>query len=414
MDSFFGLVFYALVFFSVYAQVFFLITFFENRKRIIIRDGEEKLDNYPIVTIAVPAWNEGKTIEKTVHSLLSLNYPKDKLKIFLIDDGSTDNTYETMKQFTDYPNIEIFTKENGGKHTALNLALEKSNTPFFGCLDADAFAEKESLVRIMSYFEKVPSAMAVAPSIIVNEPKTILQKAQGAEYEMAVYVKKMLGFLGAIHVTPGPLTVFRKEVFENLGPYKHAHNTEDMEIAYRMQVNGYKIEQCNDAFVYTNTPSTIKKLFKQRLRWIYGFINNTLDYRKAVFRKKHGNFALFTVPVGILSIITASFLFIKFLTNFVKFIIKKIEYYSISGFNFGTSVSSFDPFFINTRSLLFLTIFLYLLVFTAMVLGRKMANKKIPFSVNMIYFFLIYSLIAPFWLLKAIWNTIVAKKPAWR
>lgn len=414
MDSFLGLVFYALVFLSVYAQLFFLITFFENRKRILIRDGSIKLENYPMVSIAVPAWNEGRTIEKTMHSLLALNYPKDKLKIFLIDDGSSDNTFEVMKQFENEPNVIVLQKENGGKHTALNLALEKSPAPFFGCLDADAFAEKESLIRIMSYFEKVPSAMAVAPSIIVNEPKNILQKAQGAEYEMAVYVKKMLGFLGAIHVTPGPLTVFRREVFDNLGPYKHAHNTEDMEIAYRMQVNGYKIEQCNDAFVYTNTPNTVKKLFKQRLRWIYGFINNTLDYKNAVFRKKYGNFALFTVPVGIISIVTASFLFIKFLINFVKFIIKKIEYYSISGFEFSTQTSSFDPFFINTRSLLFLTIFLYMLVFTSMILGRKMANKKIPFSVNMVYFFLIYSVVAPFWLLKAIWNTIVAKKPAWR
>ncbi len=414
MDSFFGLVFYALVFLSVYAQLFFLITFFENRKRILIRDGAITLQNYPMVSIAVPAWNEGRTIERTMHSLLALNYPKDKLKIFLIDDGSSDNTFEVMKQFGNEPNVEILRKENGGKHTALNLALEKSNAPFFGCLDADAFAEKESLIRIMSYFEKVPSSMAVAPSIIVNEPKNILQKAQGAEYEMAVYVKKMLGFLGAIHVTPGPLTVFRREVFDNLGPYRHAHNTEDMEIAYRMQVNGYKIEQCNDAFVYTNAPSTVKKLFKQRLRWIYGFINNTLDYKNTIFRKKYGNFALFTVPVGIISIITASFLFIKFLTNFIKFIIEKVEYYSISGFEFGSKISSFDPFFINTRSLLFLTIFLYILVFTSMILGRKMANKKIPFSVNMIYFFLIYSIIAPFWLLKAIWNTIVAKKPAWR
>lgn len=414
MDSFFGLVFYALVFLSVYAQVFFLITFFENRKSIIIRSGKEELANYPRVTIAVPAWNEGRTIEKTVRSLLALNYPKDKLKIFLIDDGSSDNTYAVMQEFAGEPNIEIYTKPNGGKHTALNLALEKSDAPFFSCLDADAFAEEESLIRIMSFFEKVPSAMAVAPSIIVNEPKNILQKAQGAEYEMAVYVKKMLGFLGAIHVTPGPLTVFRKEVFNNLGPYRHAHNTEDMEIAYRMQVNGYKIEQCNDAFVYTNTPNTVKKLYKQRLRWIYGFINNTLDYRSAVFRKKYGNFAMFTVPVGALSIITASFLFIKFLINFIKFLIKKFEYYSISGINFSTKISSFDPFFINTRTLLFLTIFLYMLVFTSMILGRKMANKKIPFSVNMVYFFLIYSVIAPFWLLKAIWNTIVAKKPAWR
>lgn len=414
MDSIFGLIFYILVFLSVYAQVFFLITFLENKNKISIRKGEAKLKDFPKVVIAVPAWNESTSIEGTVLSLLNLNYPKDKLRIILVDDGSTDDTFAIMQKFKDEPNVEIYTKPNGGKHTALNFALEKTDAPFFGCLDADAFADKESLNRIMSYFEKDEKTMAVAPSVIVNSPKGLIQKAQTAEYEMAVYIKKMLGFLGAIHVTPGPLTIFKKKVFDDLGPYRRAHNTEDMEIAYRMQTNGYKIEQCNDAFVYTNTPNTVKKLFKQRLRWIYGFINNTIDYRGAIFRKKYGNFALFTVPVGIISIFTASFLFGKFLFNILNFITGKVEYYQITGEAFKTSFSSFDPFFINTQTLLFLTIFLYMLVFTSMMLGRKMAEKKMPLSINMFYFFAIYSVIAPFWLLKAVFNTAVAKKPAWR
>jgi cellulose synthase/poly-beta-1,6-N-acetylglucosamine synthase-like glycosyltransferase len=115
--------------------------------------------------------------------------------------------------------------------------------------------------------------MAVAPSVTVFEPKNIIQYAQKAEYHMGVYFKKMLGILGAINVTPGPLTVFRKKVFDDLGPYRHGHSTEDMEIAYRMQKNRYKIEHCNDAYVYTNTPKTVRKLYRQRLRWIYGFIS---------------------------------------------------------------------------------------------------------------------------------------------
>ncbi|MDQ3245034.1 MAG: glycosyltransferase family 2 protein, partial [bacterium] len=167
----------------MYAQVFFLITFLENKNKIIFRKGEAPLKEFPNVTIAVPAWNESKSIEGTVLSLLNLNYPKDKLKIILIDDGSTDNTFEIMQKFQNEKNIEIYTKKNGGKHTALNFALEKSTTPFFGCLDADAFADKDALNRIMSYFEKDLSTMAVAPSVIVNNPQNLIQKAQTAEYE---------------------------------------------------------------------------------------------------------------------------------------------------------------------------------------------------------------------------------------
>src|SRR3989338_8265765 len=167
MVSFSNIIFYILIFFSVYVQVFFLVTFLENRKKIITRNGETKLARYPTVTIVVPCWNEERTVYKTIRSLLDLNYPKDKVKIFLVDDGSTDGTWNIIRKFEKYPNIKIFKKENGGKYTALNIGLEHLETEFFGGLDADSFADPEALVRIMSYFEKDASIMAVAPSVTV-------------------------------------------------------------------------------------------------------------------------------------------------------------------------------------------------------------------------------------------------------
>lgn len=413
MLSISGAIFYILTFLAVYVQVFFLVTFFENKKRIITRDGKIKLLKYPAVTVLVPCWNEEKTIDATVHSILGLNYPKDKVKIFLIDDGSTDNTLPALQKFAKYSNVKIFHQENGGKHTALNLGLEQVETEFVGCLDADSSADPEALVRIMSYFEKDPSAMAVSPSIIANSQANIIHNAQKAEYDMSVYIKKMLGFLGAIHVAPGPLTIFRKKVFDDLGPYRHAHNTEDMEIAYRMQAHHYKIEQCNDAYVCTNTPPSVRKLYRQRLRWIYGFINNSIDYRGFLFKKKYGNFSLFTVPAGIIAILAAVYLFGRAIYNLGDFVIHKIFQIKTAGFYFA-SQSGLDPFFINTRSFLFITIFLYFSVILSMVIGRKMVEGKWGVSVNMFYFFFIYSVIAPFWLFKAVYNTILSRKPAWR
>ena len=395
--------------------MFFLITFIENRKKIINRKNTIILNSYPEVTIIVPGFNEENTIEKTVKSLLQLNYPKDKLKIFLIDDGSTDKTLDIMNKFIVYPNIKVFHQKNGGKHTALNFGLENTDSPFVGCLDADSMVHEESLVRIMSYFENNPNIMATAPSIIVTSPKGIIQNAQKAEYYMSVYVKKMLGFLGGIHVTPGPFTIFRKKVFDDLGPYHHAHNTEDMEIAYRMQKNYYKIDQCNDAYVYTNTPNTVKKLYKQRLRWIYGFINNTIDYRNIIFRKKYGNFSLLTVPAGIISIFAASYLFGKTLYEIVNFLFSKIVEYKTAGFFAGSKIPTIDFFFVNTQSfVLYVTIVLYFLVILSIVLGRKISQDKWGLSMDMIYFFFIYSVIAPFWLMNAVYNTIRSKRPAWR
>jgi len=414
MTSIADIIFYIFIFLSVYVQVFFFVTFLENRKKIFIRDGKIKLNSYPAVTIVVPCFNEEKTVYQTVLSLLNFNYPKDKVKIFLIDDGSTDGTWKILNKFADNPNIKVFHKENGGKYTALNLALTQTETDFFGGLDADSVADPEALIRIMSYFEKDPNTMAVAPSVIVHNPKNFIQHAQKAEYHMGVYLKKMLGFLGAINVTPGPLTIFRKKVFNDLGPYRHGHNTEDMEIAYRMQKNYYKIEHCNDAYVYTNTPPTVRKLYRQRVRWIYGFINNTIDYRNVLFKKKYGNFATFTLPMGVISILSVSYLFSQIVYNSGNFLYSKIMQFKTIGFSLNIKNSILDPFFINTQSLIFLMIVIYFLIIFAIIFGRKMTEEKTFFSLNTLYFFPVFSIIAPFWLLKGVYNTILSKRPAWR
>ena len=391
-----------------------LVTFIENRKKIVIRKGQIKLSHYPTVTVMVPCWNEEKTVARTVESLLAMNYPKDKLTLFVIDDGSTDSTWEVIQQFNKYENVRTFTKENGGKHTALNLGLKETNSEFVACLDADSFADPESLIRIMSYFEANPDVMAVSPSVIVESPQSLIQKAQKAEYDMSVYIKKMLGFLGAIHVTPGPLTVFKKKVFDDLGPYRKAHNTEDMEIAYRMQKNGYKIEQCNDAYIYTNTPKTVKKLFKQRVRWIYGFINNTIDYRRLLFKKKYGHFSFFTVPAGIVSIVSATYLFIRMINQFTVSAQSKILALQTTGIYLPESAYNFDLYFFNTGVLLFVTVILFVLLITSIIIGKWMSEDRRLSPLNILYFIVIYSVVAPFWLMKAIYNTIFAQKPSWR
>jgi len=415
MGSITSLFLYVLIFASVYVQVFFLLTLLENRNKIVIRKNKISLAKYPGVTIIVPCWNEEKTVYQTIRSLLALNYPKNKLQIFLIDDGSTDKTLSLLSSFAKYSNIKIFSKENGGKYTALNLGLEKVETEFIGCLDADSIVDSEALVRIMSYFENDSNAMAVVPSVTVAGATNVIQKAQIAEYHMGVYMKKMLDFLGAINVTPGPFTIFRKKVFTDLGPYRHAHNTEDMEIAYRMQEFNYKIVHCNDAYVYTKSPATIPKLYKQRARWIYGFINNTLDYRRVWLRQKYGNFSLFTLPTGIISIIAVCYIFFRMAYGFFDFLYTELVKFQTVGFDFGSGISfNFDPFFIEANTSLFLVLMIYSSVMFAIIFGGRMSDGKFKISLNMLYFLILFRVVAPFWIMKAVYQTIRGRAPAWR
>ena len=410
-----NIIFYALIFLSVYVQVFFLITFLENRKRMIRRTAEIKLSEYPAVTVIVPCWNEEKTIKKTVDSLLGLNYPKDKLKLFLIDDGSIDGTWREILKFENYPNIKIFHKENGGKHTALNLGISKLETDFVGCLDADSIVHREALVRIMSYFEANPQVMAVVPSVVVNNPKSIIEKAQSFEHFMTVFIRKMHSFLGAVCVLPGPFSLYRKKVFDDLGPYHQAYNVEDTEMAYRMQKNHYKIAGCHDAYVYTNMPKTIPKLYRQRLRWIYGVINNIIDYRGLTFKRPYSNFSMLVLPSIIIFMSAAVFTFTIAVYHFFNFIFFQILKFKLTGgFHLLSQINHFDTFFIPTHYYFFLLLLAYLMIVTMSSIGRKMVEGKWVLSIDAVYFFAVFSLIAPFWLMKAVYNTVLSKRPAWR
>ena len=412
MDSVSNIIFYIVAFISVYVQIFFLLTYLQKRRQIVYHPDSLVLANYPTVTIIIPCYNEESTLEKTVKSLRLLDYPQDKLTIFLVDDGSKDNTWSIIKKYENSANIRIFHKENGGKHTALNLGLEYLESEFVGCLDADSFVHPQALKRIMKTFESDPNTMAVAPSIISFNQNNIIQTVQKVEYEIAVYVKKILGLVGGIHVTPGPFSIFRRKVFDNLGPYRKAHNTEDQEICLRMQENFYKIDGCQDAYVYTNTPDSIMKLHRQRVRWIYGFIKNLIDYRRLLFRKKYGTVALLTLPSGIISMFGLVFFFSMFIYNIFIFVYNKIVQISMVGIG-GSYNFKFDWFFFDTKVILFLSIILYILIIISMMIGRSMAKEKKVFSFTIIYFIIIYGIIAPFWMLISLYNAIRSKESSW-
>src|ERR1035437_7020750 len=115
------------LFISLFFEIFVLITYFEAREELKIEQEllSKKIEYFPSVTIVVPGFNENETVTATIESLLKLDYPKDKLHLMLIDDGSTDNTFEVMSAYKNHPQIEIFQKENGGKFTVLNFALDK-------------------------------------------------------------------------------------------------------------------------------------------------------------------------------------------------------------------------------------------------------------------------------------------------
>lgn len=406
-----NIIVHILLFISLYFEIFLLVIFFEHFPKIEKNESEEKKKRYyPSATIIVPCYNEERTITRTVLSLLKLDYPKNKLNIFIVNDGSTDNTARIIDKFTKHKNIQVLHKENGGKHTALNFALEYVTSELVGCLDADSFVDTQALKEIAKYFDN-KKVMAVTPAMKVYNPKGLIQRIQKAEYNLGILVRRIFSFIDALLVTPGPFSIFRMEVFNTLGVYKQAHNAEDFEIALRMQKNHYKIENAHTAIVYTTAPKTFKALYRQRIRWTYGFIKNIFDYRSLLFKKQYGNFGLFVLPASAFLIFSTLYFTGLFIFGILSSIGNKfIEIQSI-GFNmFGSNMSLF---FVNTQSALFIVYTLFILTFLLIILGKYISQEKKLLSSDILYYLLLYGFIAPFWLVTATVNVVRSHKDSW-
>ncbi len=401
---------YSLLFVAVYFEVFLLITYFEaTTDRKNTKKAPSKL---PTVSILVPCWNEAKTLSGTITSLLKLNYPKEKLKILIIDDGSTDNTWKEMQRFANHSQITLLQKENGGKHTALNYALQFVETEMVGCLDADSFADSEALQKIVREFAD-PEIMAVTPSIKVHNPKNILELIQKVEYSWGVFFRHVLNKLGAIYITPGPFSIFRREVFVKLGGYREAHKTEDLELALRLQVSGYKIGNARDAYIYTVAPKNVKALYRQRLRWTYGFLQNAIDYRKIFFRPQYGNLGMIIFPAALLSIFSTLFITFSTIISWITELTQKFTEYSIVGINWKWHLA-LDPFYLNSNLVSILAIVGFLGTLTLLFFSRQMTEGRFRPSLDIIYFLILYIFLVPIWMSKAVYNVAFAKSTSWR
>jgi cellulose synthase/poly-beta-1,6-N-acetylglucosamine synthase-like glycosyltransferase len=402
---------YIFLFASIYFNVFLLISFFE-KKKVIKSEEFTSARNFRSVTVIVPVFNEEKSVAETLRSLLNVDYPTDKLKIIVVDDGSTDRTWEEVQKFKDVAQIDIYHKENGGKHSALNFGIERTETELVACLDADSFVLPDSLKKLVQYFDN-DEVMAVTPAIKIYQPNTFLRNLQSNEYNLGIFFKKALALINGVTVTPGPLSVFRKNVIDAIGGFRKAHNTEDMEIAFRMHKHHYKITNAHQAVVYTLGPDSYKKLYRQRVRWVRGFLANAIDYKFLFFKKKYSGAGMFTLPFSVISIIGVLILFILAVSNFVRFLAEKIVEISTIGFHI-TFRNTFDLFFVNTSAKIFLGMLLICLTVVLIGYGRKISEKKISFSWHSLYFPFVYSIIALPWLLRAIYLTLFSKETKWK
>lgn len=248
----------------------------------------------PLVSVLVPAYNEGEVIQKTIHSLLASRY--QNLEILVIDDGSKDNTYECAVSATSDPRVRVFRKENDGKGQALNFGLLRARGEYVVAIDADTLFERDTIPYLVGRLLD-PQVGAVAGNIKVGNRNSMLTRWQHLEYVVGINLdKRFFDLLGCVPVVPGAVGAWRREAILEAGGYSRATMAEDADLTLSVQRAGWKVVYEDRAVAWTEAPTSWSCLFKQRLRWTFGTLQCLWKHRDAFFNPKSGTLGMIGLP----------------------------------------------------------------------------------------------------------------------
>jgi cellulose synthase/poly-beta-1,6-N-acetylglucosamine synthase-like glycosyltransferase len=400
--------FLGFAFISLYLMALFMMLFIKNRGAMFSEQPHPEV--LPSISLIIPAYNEAEHIVETIRAAKSLSYPSELFEIIVLDDGSSDGTAQKAAA----EGVRVISQKNAGKSAALNAGVKEAAGEIVGCIDADSYPMSDALLKMVPYFEDKRVA-AVTSSIFVKDPKNFLEKLQEMEYILIAWNRKLLDYLHSVYVTPGPLSLYRKGVLEKIGGFKGAVLTEDIEIAWRMQKEGYLIRMALPAKVFTRVPSSFKVWWSQRLRWDIGGIQTVNAYRQEFLSRRHGIFGMFVVPYFSLSIIISLlglglFIYLVVLraSNFLDF-----WYYAQRA-----GVSVFEFFLIDLMPNVFtvMGVLVFVLSIVYLVVGLRSMKKSllnVQTFFEMLVYLSVYLFLFPILLVQSFWRLMVYKKQKW-
>jgi cellulose synthase/poly-beta-1,6-N-acetylglucosamine synthase-like glycosyltransferase/peptidoglycan/xylan/chitin deacetylase (PgdA/CDA1 family)/spore germination protein YaaH len=245
------------------------------------------------VDVLVAAYNEATVITRTVNSLLACRGVDQK--IIVVDDGSTDGTGDVVEQaFAHEPRVVLARKPNGGKASALNVALALSDAPVVVGVDADTQLDPDALMRLVRWFadDKIG---AVAGNVKVGNRTKLVTRWQSLEYITSQNVdRRAMSRLNAITVVPGAIGAYRASALREVGGYRSDTLAEDMDLTWRLRRAGWTLVNESQAYAFTEAPETLGALMKQRFRWSFGTLQCLWKHRGALFR--YGWFGKLALP----------------------------------------------------------------------------------------------------------------------
>jgi len=288
--------------------------------------------NTPLVSILIPAYNEEKVIANTIESTLEINYPhKD---IIVIDDGSKDNTLMIAKRYQD-KGVRVLHKTNGGKATALNLALTFAKGELIAVLDADTLASRNSIKEIVKVFENEKDIAAVAGNIKVRNKKNWITWCQALEYVAGIQIaRRAFDLFGAITIVPGALGCFRRSVLMEAGAYDKETIVEDFDTTIKILKSGLVVRGTTKSVAYTEAPNTLRDFYNQRKRWYRGNLQVITKHRDALANPRFGFLQKLAFPYMLIAMIVLPMTGFAVLASAILALIEGDTLFVITSFGF--------------------------------------------------------------------------------
>lgn len=250
------------------------VIFYFSTERKIHRNDKLKLTTTPMVSILVPCYNESETISNTVFELSRLEYPN--YEIIVINDGSSDNTSEIVKELlNEYENLRfIDLKENNGKANALYLGLIASRGEILMGVDSDSYILPDALNYIVPHFTNPRNGErvgAVTGNPRVRNRSSLLAKIQLCEYASIIsLIKRTQRIWGKVMTVSGVVVAFRKRALFDCKLWDRDMITEDIGVTWKLEKNFWDIRYEPNALCMMLVPETVKGLYNQRRRWTQG------------------------------------------------------------------------------------------------------------------------------------------------
>lgn len=263
---------------------------------ITARRGATRSDYAPHVSVIVPAYNEAKVIEKTIHSLLAQQYA-GTLDVVVVDDGSPDGTGAVAQAaFANEPRVSVFTKSNGGKASALNFGIYRAGGEIVVCLDADTVFEPQTVAELVAPFRDA-GVGAVAGNAKVGNRLNLVTRWQALEYVTSQNVdRRAFDLLNCITVVPGAVGAWRRTAVLEAGGFTHDTLAEDQDATIELRKRGWRIGYAERAVAWTEAPDCFRTLVKQRFRWSFGTLQCAWKHRATLFRRRYGTLGTIAMP----------------------------------------------------------------------------------------------------------------------